>query len=276
MSRKRWLVAHERETVGIENTEDVREWLRVRRHTWANLVDLLKDTMAFDSSKRILDIGGGPTSIFLALREGERYAVDPVYEHLFQLHPFMGEVEEYEGVNFIASPIEEVAFDKQFNLIFTINAIDHVGELQPVIKKIDELLAPSGILVVIVDCYADSAVRNIINFFDADIPHPHHFITEDIIRLFPDYKLKKQDNKIFELINEPAFRGRSSAIEIYRIDKFIARMRHNLKIWGKKGDTLFALKFFLCYGLALLIASIRKRERQIHPLKKLRLFIFQR
>jgi len=276
VSKKRWLAAQEQEKKGIESAEDIKEWLRIRRHTWGNLVDSLKGDIAFDSSKRILDIGGGPTSIFLALREGEKYVVEPNVERLFKLHPFVREVEEYRDVNFISSPIEEAAFDKQFDLIFIINVLDHVGTLKPVVDKIDELLAPSGILIIVVDCYADRAVRRIINFFDVDLPHIHHFVADDIIRLFSNYKLKKQDNEVFRLINELPFKGQRAEIKIYRADKFIGRMRQHLSNSGKKGNILFASKYILCYSLALLIASLRRQEKPIHPLKKARLFVFQK
>ena len=276
VSKARWLAAQEHEKKGIESAEDMREWVRVRRIAWGNLVDSLKGEIAFGTSTRILEIGGGPTGIFLALREGEKCAVDPNCERLFSLHPFMREVEEYKDVNFIASPIEEAAFDKQFDLVFTINALDHVGALKPVIDKIDELLAPSGTLVIIVDCYADGAVRDVLSFFDVDLPHPHHFVAQDVIGMFSSYKLRKQDNKIFELINEPPFGGKRREIEFYRVDKFIARMGQILSIEGKKGDIFFAVKFYLCYSLALVITLLRRKERPFYPFKKARLFVFQK
>ncbi len=274
MVKVRWLAAQEQEKTGLKSTDDLKEWLRVRRQTWRNLLDSLKNEIAFDNSTRVLDIGSGPTSIFLALREGEKYVIDPLCEHLFQLHSFMKEVEEYKDVNFVASPIEDVTLDKQFDLIFTINAIDHVGELEVAVNKVDELLAPSGTLVLIVDCYADPAVRNVIRFFDADLPHPHHLVIKDVFQLFSSYRLIRQDNEIWKVFNEPPFRGRRGKIEIYRIDKFIARMRRHLK--EEKAGLLFSLKFILSFSLALLTASLRRRERPIHPLKKLRLFVFQK
>lgn len=276
ISKKRWLTAHKLEKAALESAENIKEFLRVRRHTWASLVDLLKGEIAFDSSKRVLDIGCGPTSIFLALREGEKYVIDPALERLFQLHPFMREVEEYRDVNFISSLIEEATFDKQFDLIFMINVLDHVGALKPVIDKIDELLAPSGTLVAIVDCYADRAVRNIMRFFDVDLPHPHHFIVEDITRIFSTYKLKKQDNNISEIFSDCTFKGKKREIEIYRVDKFIALMWQLLKSSGKEGDIFFIARFLLCYSLALLIALLRRQEKPIYPLKKARLFVFQK
>ena len=274
VAKVRWLTAQAQEKGSLENVEDIREWVRVRRQSWANLLDSLKNEIAFDNSTRVLDIGGGPTSIFLALKEGEKYVIDPLSECLFELNPFMKEVEEYKDVNFIASPIEEVTLDKQFDLIFAINAIDHFVELKATIDKIDELLAPSGTLVVIVDCYADPAVRNVIRFFDADLPHPHHLVIDDIFRLFPSYRLIRQDNEIWKIFNEPPFRGETGKMEIYRIDKFIARMLRHLR--EEKQGILFSLKFILCFSLALLTASLRRREKPIHPLKKLRLFVFQK
>lgn len=272
----RWLAAQEQEKKGIESFKDIVEWLRVRRHTWARLLDLLKDDIAFNNLKRILDVGSGPTSIFLALREGEKYAVDPNLERLFLLHPFMKDVEEYEDVNFVSKPIEEAAFDKQFDLIFMINVLDHVGELKPVVDKIDELLAPCGTLVIVVDCYADPRVKNIVSFFDVDLPHPHHFVVEDIIKLFSTYKLKKQYNNIQKIFGDCTFKGRRVEIEIHEVDKFIARMMEHIQSFGKEWDILFTLRYILCYSLALLTASLRRRERPIHPLKKPCLLVFQK
>jgi len=87
VSKTRWLAAHEQEKKGLESADDIKEWLRVRRNTWGSLVDLLKNEIPVDDSKRILDVGCGPTSIFLALRSGEKYAVDPNLERLSRIAP---------------------------------------------------------------------------------------------------------------------------------------------------------------------------------------------
>lgn len=247
-----------------------------RRRTWANLLDLLKDVVTFDNSKRILDIGCGPTSIFLSLRKGEKYALDPTLKSLFDICPFLRGIEEYKDVNFISSPIEDVTIDKQFDLIFMINVLDHVGELKPVIDKIDELLAPFGILVLLVDCYADPVVRNIIKFFDVDLPHPHHFVAEEVIGLFPSHRLIKYGNRAFEIFPDCVSREQGGDIPIYRVDRFIAQKVQELSELGKKGDPLFALKSFLSSGLCYFVTPLRRRERPLVGLKKRRLFVFQK
>ncbi len=276
VTKERWTIAQEHERKGIESGDDINEWLRVRRHTWANLTDSLKDDLLIDNSTKTLEIGGGPTSIFLGLREGSKYVVDPNLDRLFKLHPFIREIEEYKDVNFISSPIEDADINQQFDVIFIINALDHLSKLGPLVDQIDGLLAPSGMLIIVVDCYADEVVRDTIQLFDVDLPHPHHFVAQDIIQMFSKYKLRKQDSKAFRLIDEIPFKGEKFDIEIYRIDKFISRMKNNPSFWGRKGDILFALKFFLCFSSAFLMALLRQKERPIHPLKKARLFIFQK
>lgn len=273
--KKRWLAAQEQERRVIESAEDIKTRISERRRTWANLLELLKDDVTFDNSKRVLDVGCGATSIFLALRQGTKYAVDPTLEHLFQLHPFVREVEEYKDVNFISSSIEEANLDKQFDMIFMINVLDHVGTLKPVIDKVDELLAASGILILPVDCYADRIVRSIQRFFDADLPHPHHFVAEDVIALLPSYKLVKYDSRAFEIFPDCVSSERGD-IPIYRIDRFIAQKMQELDELGKKGDLLFALKRFFSSGLCYFVTLFRRKEKPLAGLKKRRLFVFQK
>ena len=275
-SRTRWLFAQEQEKKYLERVDDIKEWIRLRTCTWASLIRSLRGEIAFDHSKRILDIGGGPTSVFLALTVGERYVVDPLCDRVFELLPSLKGLEQYRDVNFVSLPLEEATFDRYFDIIFAINVFDHVGPLKSVIDKIDDLLAPSGTLVVVVDCYADPAVRKIMRFFDIDLPHPHHFVLEDIPRLFPNYRLVKQDQRVFEVTSAVPFRGQKAEIEVYRIDKFVRRMTRDLSIWGKKWDIFFAAKYFSCFSLALLISLLRRREKPFHPLKKARLFVFRK
>ena len=275
ISKKRWLIGIEKEKE-YDNIkrEDLEERFRERRQIWATLLDKLKGEVTFGNSKRILDIGAEATSVFLVLREGEKHAVDPLFEYLFDLHPFLTGIEEYKDVNFITSTIEDMAADESFDIIFALGMLEHVGELKPVVDKIDELLAPSGTLVVMVDCYADPVVRNIFSFFDIYPYHPHHFVASDIIRLFSSYGLKKQES-MFEIYRDCPFK-KGQKIKLYRIDKLIARAWQSSGEYAKRTDILFALKFFLCGSLALLIALLRRREKTTLPLAKPWLFVLQK
>lgn len=271
--KDRWLAAHEAEQRDLKNAELVIRNLALRRYTWSRIVDLLTDEMALDRANRILDIGGGPTTIFLALRRGEKWAVDPNHDVMFDVHPFMRQVEEYEDVNFVSSRIEDVVLDPRFDLAFAINFLDHVGDLKPVINKIDDLLASPSTLVLVVDCYADAVVRNLVSWFDVDVPHPHHFVVNDILSLFSHYRLIKRDDKIHEVFSESPF-PQESSVRPHGIRYLVGSYCRHVR--EEKGGPSFAAKFFLCYSLALLVARLRKRERPIYPLKKPRLFVFHK
>lgn len=271
VSRTRWLIGLEKEKRYNAKKEELEERIVERRCTWARLLDLLKREVTFDDSKRILDIGSEATSIFLALREGKKYAVDPLIDYLFELHPFLEEMEEYKDVNFISSPFEDVAIDEGFDIIFMLASINHVGNLKPFIDNIDKLLLPSGILIAVVECYDDRAVRNIMSFFDVYLHHPHHFVAEDIMRLFSSYRLVRREH-IDEFYTD-YFSEKGKPKKISRVARLAAGQWQLLGEWGKRRDIPFVFKFFLCYSLTFLIGLLRRRD---YPLAKRQLFVFQK
>lgn len=274
-ARARWLEAQSLEAAP-EAPEDIQEWLHVRRETWTHLLNYLACESLLKKSRRILDVGGKATTIFLALPDGQRYAIDPAYKHLFSQHPFLKELEEYRDVNFIALPIEEANLEP-FDLIFCINMLDHVEHVGAVASKIEQLLAPGGRLVLVVDCYADRVVRDLVRWFDVDLPHPHHFIAEDIVKIFCHLRLYKHDASIFRLFfTGRLFRKERPSISMHQCGRLLGRFGSLLHRYDRKHDIRFAVKFGVCYGLALLLASIRRTELPIHPLKKPRLFVFER
>jgi SAM-dependent methyltransferase len=275
VSRTRWLEAQGLEAA-LQTDEDMREWLRVRRDTWARLVAYLTRESLVDAPRRILDVGGKSTSIFLAMRGEQRYAVDPTYQFLFSQHPFLKEVEEYRDVQFIALPIEAIDLEP-FDLIFCINMLDHVENAEIAASKMEQLLLPGGTLVLVVDCYADRVVRGMIRAFDVDLPHPHHFLAEDIVRMFSRLHLRKMDTTIFKLLfGGEQFREERPDIPLLQLGRLLGRFGSLLTRYDKRRDLRFAVKFGACYGLALLLASLRRRETPVHPLKKPRLFVFER
>jgi len=275
-NKARWLAAQQAEKRELVNAETIRGFIRIRKHTWTRLIDELSDVIDFNAPQRTLEIGSGPTTIFLALKSGERYAVDPNFDVLFSQHPFVRDTEEYQGVHFINGAFEDVPMDKPFGLVFMINMLDHLGDLKPARNKINEVLKPGGVLVIVVDCYADAWVKSIISFFDPDPPHPHHFVSREIMDMFSDYKLIKFDKNIYRIFDEVTLKEQKSEIPIYRIDKFAIKLKGILTHLGKERDIGFVCKYVFCFSLALFIAAIRRAEKPIYPLKKARLFVFQK
>ncbi len=273
----RWAVAQSAEDRALEDPATVQEWIAIRRETWRDIMRRASDHLGIGPDSRILEIGGNATPFFLALPEGRRTAVDTIYRHLFELYPGLRNLPEYRGVEFISSRLEDLPPDRTFDLLILINMLDHVQDPPDFARQLDRLLAKNGKVLVIVDTYADPLIRNLVRDFDVDIPHPHHFVHADVLALFPRYGLVLHDPRIWtSYFASPACSKATSHIPLFRVDQLVRRMRLNIREWKRGGDLLYTAKFFFIYGLALLLSVLRRRDPPAHPLKKQRLYLFQR
>lgn len=272
---RRWTKAQSLEKASVGTDEDVRIWIDSRRKTWADLAGIVVKYIDLNENSRILDVGCGPTSIFLGIRTGRKFAVDPDIGNILREHPFLKNLPEYADVKFVSSPIEYFTREK-FNAIFMINMLDHVDRLSAVRTKLDNLLEPGGWIVVVVDCYDETRVKRIMEVFDVDLPHPHHFGVSDVSHLFWPYD-ELANISVEALFDRYTFRGEKRSIDIWRIDKLLSRMiLHTIYEGGRPQGVVFTLKYFTCYSLALLVALFGARKWPIHPLKKPRLLIFKK
>lgn len=276
VTAERWATAQSAEDRALEDETIVQEWIAIRRETWRDIMRRVSDRLGIGPDSRILEIGGSATTFFLALHEGRRTAVDTVYGQLFELYPELRDLPEYRGVEFISSRLEDLPQDRTFDLLILINMLDHVQDPPSFARQLDGLLSQNGKVLVIVDTYADPLVRDLVRDFDVDIPHPHHFLDEDVRALFPGYDVLLHDSRIWtSYFASPACSKAASHIPLFRVDQLLGRMRLNIREWKRKGDLLYTAKFFFVYGLALLLSVVRRRDPPAHPLKKPRLYLFQ-
>jgi SAM-dependent methyltransferase len=203
--------------------------------------------------------------------------VDTVYRHLFELYPELRDIPEYREVEFISSRLEDLPPDRTFDLLILINMLDHIQDPPTFARQLEQLVAENGKLLVIVDTYADPIVRGLVRDSDVDIPHPHHFLHEDVLALFPRYDLIFHDPRIWtSYFASPACSKAASHVPLFRIDQLLGRMRLDIREWKREGDVLYTARFFFIYGLALLLNLLCHRDPPAHPLKKQRLYLFQR
>ena len=277
VTAERWAIAQNAEDRALEDAATVHEWIAIRRETWRDIMGRVGDCLGLGPHSRILEIGGGATPFFLALAEGSRTAVDTVYEHLFELHPELRELPEFRGVEFISSRLEDLPRERTFDLLILVNMLDHVQDPPSFARQLNHLLSENGRILVIIDTYADPLVRDLIRDFDVDIPHPHHFLHEDVLALFPGHGLVFHDPRIWTFyFASPACSKAASHIPLFRVDQLLRRMRLNIREWKREGDLRYTAKFFFIYGLTLLLSLLRRKDPPAHPLKKQRLYLFQR
>jgi SAM-dependent methyltransferase len=95
---------------------------------------------SFFAGKRILDIGCGPRgSLEWATHAARRIGLDPLVDRYRDLG-----IDEH-AMEYCSSPAERIPFpDESFDIVSSLNSLDHVDNLQAVIDEITRVLSPGG------------------------------------------------------------------------------------------------------------------------------------
>jgi len=109
------------------------------------LVDLAVDKKAF-SGLKVLDIGAGPMPSGLVFEKVKLYCLDPlVGRYLSAGFP----IHYYDDAKFINASSEDMPFDDNyFDVVVSVNAIDHVDDLNKTSREIQRVLKPGGKLAL--------------------------------------------------------------------------------------------------------------------------------
>jgi SAM-dependent methyltransferase len=109
---------------------------------------------SFYTGKRILDIGCGPRgSLEWADMTAERVGLDPLADSYLAL----GAAEH--AMTYVAAGSEHIPFpDGHFDVIASVNSLDHVDDIDATIAEMKRVLAPGGTLLLLTDVNHDPNV----------------------------------------------------------------------------------------------------------------------
>jgi SAM-dependent methyltransferase len=132
-----------------------------------------------DGSARVIEVGSGPVGVARYFPATYRMAVDPL-DATYAANPLLsahrnGEVDYREGRGeALPGPTAE------FDLAIIENCIDHVQDMDAVMRELHRVLKPGGILYLTVNCRAPLGywVHRALSRTRIDAGHPHTFTPE--------------------------------------------------------------------------------------------------
>ncbi len=184
----RWKVAQSVELKWWNNYlkgKDKTAYLTWKKGYWNGLLDKIQTPLGLDQHSRILDAGCGPAGIFIILPDLPVVAVDPLLDkYAAQLDHF--DPSDYPTVDFRNAPLEEFRDSQPYDVVFCMNAINHVDDLDKSFDLIVELTKPGGILVVTIDAHNYALFKHIFRAIPGDVLHPHQYDLEEYTSMLTD------------------------------------------------------------------------------------------
>lgn len=133
--------------------------------------------------QHILDAGCGPAGIFTILDEFKTDAIDPLLEQYEKDLPHFSE-SDYPNTRFFNQSLESFSADQQYDLIFCLNAINHVADLDKSLDTLFKHLHPDGQLIISTDVHKHQWLKPIFKAIPGDILHPHQYDLKEYREMF--------------------------------------------------------------------------------------------
>ena len=160
--------------------KEVKEYAIWKKEYWNSFIIktgvgeyLNKDTLA-------LDVGCGPAGIFISLNEQQVVAVDPlISSYESNLEHFKRS--NYPNVSFVSKAFEDFETEKDFDVIFCLNAVNHFRDFRFSIEKLQAMLNKGGVLVLSIDVHRFLFFKHLFRIIPGDALHPHQHSRSDYI-----------------------------------------------------------------------------------------------
>lgn len=150
--------------------KDPASYLQWKKNYWLNFLQTAG--IEAPAGSKVLDAGCGPAGIFIALNQCKVDAVDPLlssYER--QLSHFRRD--DYPQVSFKEAMLEDfTGAAASYDLVFCLNAINHVSDLNACLHRLTAMTKPDGLLVIAVDVHRYAGLKWLFRALPGDALHP--------------------------------------------------------------------------------------------------------
>lgn len=157
---------------------DPEDYLAWKREYWRGFLEPLWPELNLPEGGNVLDAGCGPAGVFTVLPGFKVTAIDPLLnEYDRRLEHFSRS--DYPWVRFEAVTLESFHADRPFDVVFCLNAINHVSDLDAALDSLFKSVAAGGRLVLSVDCHRYGALKRLFRLVPGDALHPHQHSLDD-------------------------------------------------------------------------------------------------
>lgn len=151
--------------------KEVSDYLKWKKNYWKQFLETI-EVLPTAIKGRVLDAGCGPAGIFCYLADlGINIdAVDPLLENYKALSHF--DPKWYPTVQFATEKLEEYQ-SSPYPLVFCLNALNHVEDIQKSIARLFELTREGGQCIISIDTHRSKALQKVFKWIPGDVLHPH-------------------------------------------------------------------------------------------------------
>ena len=184
MTSLRWKIAQHFEKKWWKNylgKRDPIEYNQWKRNYWLGFLDKTSEWVKPLPSESFLDMGCGPAGIFMVL-PGKVTAVDPLLESYKKQLPYFNPA-NFENVSFQSERAEDYICAEQFDIVFSLNVINHVTDIQKATETLYKCCKSGGKLVLSADAHNYTFLRTLFRYLHFDILHPYQLTLNEYKKL---------------------------------------------------------------------------------------------
>ncbi|MFN8286608.1 MAG: class I SAM-dependent methyltransferase [Chitinophagales bacterium] len=126
-----------------------------------------------NAADTIADLGCGPAGIFMALPNNPITAVDPLLNN-YIANQFLKPT-DFPNVQFVNQRLEDFNAPEKFDLVFCLNCINHVTDIEKCFDVLLNCCKPGGRVIVSIDAHNHSFFKHLFRLIPGDILHPHQY-----------------------------------------------------------------------------------------------------
>jgi len=145
---------------------------------WLKWLAEFRKWIPVDTAKSVADLGCGPAGLFTVLQNESVTAADPLLDIYQEKLSFFNKA-DYPNVQFVTSTLEDFEASSQFDVVYCMNAINHVKDMEQSFQKLVLVVKKGGYVVVSIDAHNHLFFRYLFRLLPVDVLHPHQYNLEE-------------------------------------------------------------------------------------------------